>query len=605
MESFSTWIKEQSGEHLLLLKNKADNAYYNSSSPILTDTQWDCLNDVLVERNIIDGSKIGHDALTNNKCLLQEPLWSLDKSVNTKSFERWLNRNTCEEYIAENKIDGVSGFLQIENGNYKLFTRGNGIIGTDISHICKHMSLPRVKESLTIRGEIVMSHLKFEKYKDKYNNSRNLVSGFVNSKRVKEGLCDLEFVAYELFYSDMKPSQQLIKLRDLGFTTVNYSILKNVSYDHTVNILSKERDQYIFPIDGIVVQTNTVYDREKTKNPGYAIAVKAQFEDNIASSTIVKVHWNKCRMDVIKPKIEIVPKKINNVTIRFLTAYNAKYVKDKKISEGDHVTFTRAGDVIPAILHITNITDDYDMPQCDYYWNDTNVDIISSTKTSESAIKEIYNFFSQLDVEFVGEQTVTKFYNLGFDSIEKILNCTVGDVKKLDKVGDVLSLKIYNNIQKVYKKDICDIVAATGFLGKGLAAKKCRLLIDNIPNIFEDVQINNIEESINNIKGFSEKSALKIIKNLEKTKSFIKSNNFKITSNTVKNEQINVCFSGMRPSAETKQLLSKKNFHIQDNVTKQTSYLVVKDLKSSTGKTETASRLEINTITFEDFKKLL
>ena len=50
------------------------------------------------------------------------------------------NDNKSPTYIIEDKLDGVSCLLSSENGTIKLFTRGNGYEGTDITHILKHIN---------------------------------------------------------------------------------------------------------------------------------------------------------------------------------------------------------------------------------------------------------------------------------------------------------------------------------------------------------------------------------------------------------------------------------------------------------------------------------
>jgi NAD-dependent DNA ligase len=92
----------------------------------------------------------------------------------------------------------------------KLYTRGNGVIGQDISHLIPFLRLPKTK-NITIRGEIIISKQLFAtKYASIFANPRNFVAGVVNKKTEdKAKYKDLSFVAYEVIYPVRKPSEQV------------------------------------------------------------------------------------------------------------------------------------------------------------------------------------------------------------------------------------------------------------------------------------------------------------------------------------------------------------------------------------------------------------
>ena len=68
-------------------------------------------------------------------------------------------------YIISDKLDGVSGLFMIKNGEKKLFTRGDGTYGTNISSF-----IPFFEElnqdfnsNFSIRGEFIISKENFKK----------------------------------------------------------------------------------------------------------------------------------------------------------------------------------------------------------------------------------------------------------------------------------------------------------------------------------------------------------------------------------------------------------------------------------------------------------
>ncbi len=78
-----------------------------------------------------------------------------------------------------------------------------------------------------VRGELIMKRDIFEsKYKDKFANPRNLVSGVVGAKTLREAIRDIDFVAYEMVNpSRCIPSEQLEILSDYGFNVVDNMIV--------------------------------------------------------------------------------------------------------------------------------------------------------------------------------------------------------------------------------------------------------------------------------------------------------------------------------------------------------------------------------------------
>ena len=104
-------------------------------------------------------------------------------------MENWLTKNIHDEYIIEDKLDGVSCLLVRANNKIKLFTRGNGQEGTDISHIYYYISnLPsEIKTDIVVRGELIIpTKIFLNKYTLLYSNARNMVSGLINNKTIKK-----------------------------------------------------------------------------------------------------------------------------------------------------------------------------------------------------------------------------------------------------------------------------------------------------------------------------------------------------------------------------------------------------------------------------------
>ena len=300
-------------------------------------------------------------------------------------------------------------------------------------------------EELVLRGELIMKKKIFEeKYKNKFSNSRNLVAGIINKKTLdKELLKDIDFVIYEVIKPELKPSKQLELLEKNKLNTVKYEINKDISNKYLSEILLNHREDYEYTIDGIVCTNDEIYKRE-SKNPDHAFAFKLVLSDQEAEAKVIDVLWTASKDGILKPRIKIEPIKIGNVNINYATGFNAKFIKDNKIGVGAIVRIIRSGDVIPYIKEVRKGVDEVLFPDEDYEWNETNVDIILKNKkgNKEIELKQITKFFKDLNVEGLGEKNIKKIIESGGDTIEKILEYTIEDFKKVENFKEKMATKV-------------------------------------------------------------------------------------------------------------------------------------------------------------------
>ena len=93
----------------------------------------------------------------------------MNKKKDEKSINQWfskyppLNEPAATEkttsYTVSAKLDGVSAMFYNENGELKLYTRGDGVTGQDISHMVPYLpQLQKMKDKkITIRGELLFT----------------------------------------------------------------------------------------------------------------------------------------------------------------------------------------------------------------------------------------------------------------------------------------------------------------------------------------------------------------------------------------------------------------------------------------------------------------
>ena len=133
---------------------------------------------------------------------------------NEDQISKWVIKyNVPNDYVIMSKLDGISGLLEKNGPMIKLFTRGNGKQGTDITGLLEYIKIPDLSSytNITIRGELLIKLDVYNKLKDsKGANSRSFVSGVVNSKKPdKKKATLIDFVAYELIHPQYKISEQI------------------------------------------------------------------------------------------------------------------------------------------------------------------------------------------------------------------------------------------------------------------------------------------------------------------------------------------------------------------------------------------------------------
>ena len=258
-------------------------------------------------------------------------MWSMDKiKPDTKALTKWQAKYKGP-FVLSSKLDCVSVLYTTENKEPKLYTRGNGKVGQDISHLIPYLKLP-TNENIVIRGEFIITKSNFkEKYEKIYSNTRNFVAGIINQKKIdKDKLKDIDFVAYEVIKPVLKPSQQFDMLLTLDIITATHFVETSITNELLSKYLTDIRSSYKYEIDGIICSNDIIYKRE-SKNPEHAFAFKMVLSDQIAEAKVVDVIWTPSKDGYLKPRVQIEPVVLGGAKIEYATGFNAKFINDNKI----------------------------------------------------------------------------------------------------------------------------------------------------------------------------------------------------------------------------------------------------------------------------------
>ena len=604
-------LDEETLSNMILLANKS---YYNEDE-IITDSQYDILKE-FIEKKFPENMAIKMIGSPVNKKKVKLPyeMWSMDKiKPDTGVLNRWLEKYKDKKVIS-GKLDGVSGLYSTEGGIPRLYTRGNGKIGQDISHIIPFLQLP-TEEGIVIRGEFIIDKNIFQKsYNTKAANARSFVSGTINLKTPDPSrYMDIDFVAYEVIKPILSPSKQMKWLENHNVKPVINIIRDQVSNKFLSQLLQYIRTDYKYEIDGIIVCNDNIYPRE-SKNPKHAFAFKMVLTEQEAEAKVLDVIWTPSKDGMLKPRVQFEPVVINGVTLQFASGYNAKFILENKIGIGSIIRVIRSGDVIPKIIEVMGNAEPK-MPNVQWKWNKTTVEAIMSNANSCEIVREktIARFFTKLEVEGLRIGTIKKMIESGFDSIEKILEMDTEDFLSCEGFQEKKAKKIYKNIKKQVKEcSLARLMAASNLMGRGMGERRSKMVLD----VFPDILITELsrEEKIKlvqEIDGFAGKTAELFVKQIPKFMEFVCENNLeyklkiiKINKNSI-NHPLNgksIVFTGFRPSKELKQRISIiTGKGLGNSVNSKTFALVAKDLSKKSEKIKKAEDLNIPIFSLESF----
>ena len=381
---------------LVQLLNQYAREYYTKDNPSVSDAEYDKLYRELVElekefpEDILSNSpthRVGDLVLDGfEKYRHEYPLFSLQDAFSREELDAFDRRIKAEfpqaDYLAELKIDGLSISLTYVNGRLRVgATRGDGTVGENITENLKRvrdipLHLPE-NIDLTVRGECYLPKASFktinaerrENGETEFANPRNAAAGTLRQLDTKVvAKRKLATFIYQEAGPTAASSQEAVleSFAKLGFT-VNPRHIISSSMDaiwHFIEDVAKERAELAYDIDGVVIKVNSLALQEAlgftVKAPRWAIAYKFPAEEKTAE--ILSVDWTVGRTGVVTPTANLTPVQLEGTTVSRATLHNVDYIAEKDIRIGDIVVVYKAGDIIPAVLHVVENKRDQQVP---------------------------------------------------------------------------------------------------------------------------------------------------------------------------------------------------------------------------------------------------
>lgn len=634
-------------KQLIKKLNEASKAYYIEGKEILSDYEYDKLYDKLLEMEKETGivlsnsptQKVGYIVLSELKKVEHKyPMLSLDKTKEVNELVSFINGR--EAYLSW-KLDGLTIILEYNEGNLiKAVTRGNGIIGEDVTHNAfVFENIPNkinYKGNLIVRGEAVIPFKIFEEINktldidNQYKNPRNLCSGTVRQlnnevvKKRKVTYYAFQVVNSEDFDFDDKKTNSLKWLKEQGFDVVEYTVVdeNNIS-KHVLNYKNNiENLQY--GTDGLVLTFNS-YNYSKilgktSKFPKDSIAFK--WADELATTKLLEVIWNTSRTGVINPVAVFEKVELEGTTVNKASLHNISIIEKLALGIGDTIKVYKANMIIPQIAENITKSNSLQIPEkCPACYGDTKVIQLKDGKSLycmsnncvAKLIDSIVHFVSRnaINIEGFSEATVEKFVSKGFlNNIYDIYNLEQhkDEIINMEGFGEKSYNKLIEKINKSKTVNLPNFIFGLGIHQVGL--QNAKLLVKKYKTI--DNIIKASKTSLSNIEGFGEVIANNVvlyfensynIEVIEKLTKILKFETEENKSNTLEN--VVVVITGSLNIFENRKSLQNEiesnGGKVSSSVSKNTNYLINNDNLSNSSKNKKAKQLNVEIITEEDF----
>lgn len=637
--------------------NNASQAYYNGEAELMSDYEWDSKFDQLKlledETGIVlpdsPTNKVSEDSISGKKEPHEFPALSLAKTKSVADLEKWASNKPI--WISW-KLDGLTLVATYDDGKLtKIVTRGDGHIGTNITHLAPAIKgvLPKISEKghLVIRGEAVISYEDFNNFlletESDYANPRNLASGSLTLKDVDEvKLRHIQWIPFTLVYSDQEIlswGQRMEYLEKLGFQTVEHRFIENPT---SVNIQEKidEFTQKVthkkqpFPVDGLVItyddtqyaSTGSVTGHHATR-AGYAF----KWQDEYAETVLDHIEWS-CAASTISPVAVFQPVELEGTTVQRASLCNISECERLGIGDaGTKLQVIKANKIIPKVIKITEKIGVLNIPdKCPVCGAEAHV-VLSESGTKKlhcsnadctaKQLKKFARFVSKdgINIDGISEQTVSTFINHGWirnyaDFYH--LKDFAYQITSLDGFGKKSVSKLLESIEKSRNTDSRHLLYALSIPLCGFDVAKRLLSKYTFKELMETAKTSLFDDVFASIDGIGPEKSARFVNWFKDDKNYLKVSNLlkELDVKEVEVAEVGTKCAGQifvitgdvyhyKNRNELKAYIESQGGKVTGSVSKSTTYLINNDAESQSSKNKKAHQLGISIITEEQFRE--
>lgn len=576
----------------------ASDAYYNTGRPIMSDDEYDALREQLEDLDPQNAFLTSVGAEPKDKTVkLPFSMASLNKiKPGTGAVAAYAAKAGQKTWVLSEKLDGISALWY----RGRLYLRGDGENGVDVSIFAPHIQGLKACGDMAVRGELITPRGVVEG-----TLARSWVNGQLHQKKpIPEELRKIRFVAYEIVNEPLGPVAQFTAMKKAGFLVPwNLLVGGKLTDELLGSKLLERREKSEYDTDGIVVCENIFVENPKAvKNPTHKVAFKMLLGEQCAETTVRVLEWNPSAQGYLIPRLQIEPVVVGSARIEFVTAHNARFVKENKLGPGAKIVIRRSGDVIPAVERVIQGCAEAQMPT-EFAWkwlggsSDAAHIILDADQTpKEVFIARLVVFAKTMDIVGMGPGVATKLVEAGLTTPGKVL--AAGEEKLVAAVGKANGAKLQTQLVSLVaagKTTESQWMVASSVLPRGVGETKLKVLFDteadprkwhSLPVVPAGWSSESLSELTKTLGAYAEWRA-------KETPGIpypiLPSGG--IVAKAPAQTKGNVCFTGIR-AKELEVKLEAAGWKIVDSVSSKTNILVVPDGPlDSTGKVKKAQEL--------------
>ena len=554
-------------EQLVEELNRASEAYYNGRQELMTDYEWDARFDELKRLETETGTvlpdsptqRVSEDNTAGQKEEHEFPALSLAKTKQVSELVKWAEGRPI--WVSW-KLDGLTLVVTYDGGRLqKVVTRGNGHIGTNITHLAHAISgIPqRIKEQghVVIRGEAVISYDDFNQFVmesgEDYANPRNLASGSLSLKDPEEVKPrKIQWIPFTLSSptSIISWGARMEWLNALGFNTVERELVENPTEENVQAVIDRFTERvtgstnsktnqtslpsggagggFPFPVDGLVItydDTEYAATGSVTGHHATRAGLAFKWQDEAAETELQEIEWS-CAASTISPVAIFRPVELEGTTVKRASLCNISECERLGIGDqGTKLSVIKANKIIPKVIKVIETVGTLHIPEtCPVCHQATEIVVSqqSGTRTLHCTnptcpakqLKKYARFVSKagMDIDGISEQTLARFINLGwisnFADIYRLPD-HLREIASLEGFGERSAANIAKSIEKARKVDAQRLLIALSIPKCGSDVAKRLLSAYAFSDLVETASTTDDNEHFAHIDGIGpERSAL-------------------------------------------------------------------------------------------------
>ena len=369
---------------------KAKHAYYYSGEPVMSDAEYDALEDELRQLAPDDpvlalvGSPVPLDAMLT-KARHAMPMGSQSKVNSEAEFRAWCGKAS---HGGDGAVEGLSAVLQVslkadgasaaayyrDGRLVQAISRGDGTVGEDITaNALRYKGLPvwvgdagqgAAGFTGAVRFEVVLTVADWTAIDPaRSKNPRNAGTGIMGRKNGHQSDC-LTVFAFDLDETRDGRSVQFAtetdkaaRLAQLGFNLIPQQ--RCVRVDEAVAYFERiaaTRDALPLWIDGVVIKLDDIaLQRELGVTSGRPKGQVAwKFDSSGGETVLLGVVVSGGHTGGLYPTAQLAPVEIGGTTVSNASLANYDEIERLDVAIGDSVWVVKANDIIPKIIRVTD-----------------------------------------------------------------------------------------------------------------------------------------------------------------------------------------------------------------------------------------------------------